>query len=498
MIVLPLYLHSNMGSQVETLAEILESAPGNWFIRWLLIDSLVAEGRDAEARILLAEPSELPSRPYFLYYAARAHEALEPARAVEILRRLVEMDPGNAAHYGEEAGRIIPLHGLPDQCVGDSQVNSHPIPCEQETSFECRWQMDRDRQGSARKQELTRESIISVFAACLVMLGVCVWLLVVGISTYNPAKPQILAKFETVDDLEPELETKEMVRVEHWRPRPASATLAMNLVASQSPADLSVVSSETDSTRLGMVDMGLELGNSMIFGGGGGGADSVMFFGSKSRGKRFLFILDASGSMTHEQIELRDRELRKTLKQLTSATYHVLIFGGGAYFAEKGWGTNGVDPLSYHSPESEYRFSLVGTGFALIDPQAFEPPGWLKADSKQVLATLREVRRSGVLFSTDWDNALRMGHMMEPPPDVIYFMSDGKDPELDIDAIVENNQKRGKPKINCLAMQTGFGAAEFAEIARRSGGQFLIVDKRGKPIDGFDYLHDPEKYARRL
>lgn len=487
-----------MGSKVETLTGILESAPGNWFIRWILIDSLVAEGRAEEASAFLVEPMELPSRPYFLYYAARAHETLAPTRAIEILQRLVDLDPGNAAHYLEEAGRIMPRQVVADHPSDDSRVNIHSVPGLQEETLERRWQLEKDRQGAFRKNQVTRESILSIVVACVIMLGVCVWLLVVGISTYTPADPQILAKFEPVEDLEPELETKKLERVEHWRPKPSSASMAMNLVASRNPADLSVVSFETDSSHLGMVDMGLELGNSMIFGGGGGGADSVMFFGSKSRGKRFLFILDASGSMTHEQIELRDRELRNTLKQLKSATYHVLIFGGGAYFAEKGWGTNGVDPLSYHSPETEYRFSLVDTGFALIDPPSFKPPGWLKAESKQVLATLREVRRSGVLFSTDWDNALRMGHMMEPPPDVIYFMSDGKDPELDIDAIIENNHKRGKPRINCLAMQTGFGAAEFSEIAKRSGGQFLIVDKRGKPIDGFDYLLDPEKYARRL
>ena len=487
-----------MGSQVETLTGILESAPGNWFIRWRLIDSLVAEGRDADARSFLAEPLELPSRPYFLYYAARAHELLEPAKAVEILKRLVEIDPGNELHYLEEAGRIIPGQGLPDQYSGDGRVNRLSNPCRREEIEERRRRWQGDRQSAVRKDEVTRESILSMVAACVIMLGICVGLLVVGISTHVPAESPIVAKFEPVEEPQPELEAKKLERVEHRRPKPASAAVAMNLVASRSPADLRVASFETDSSHPGMVEMGLDLGSSMTFGGGGGGAESVMFFGSKSRGKRFLFILDASGSMTYEQIELRDRELRKSLKQLTSATYHVLIFGGGAYFAEKGWGANAIDPLSYHSPESEYRFSLVDTGFALTDPSSFKPPGWLKADSKQILATLREVRRSGVLFSTDWDNALRMGHMMEPPPDVIYFMSDGKDPELDIDAIVENNRKRGKPRINCLAMQTGFGAAEFAEIARRSGGQFLIVDKRGKPIDGSDYLLDPEKYSRRL
>jgi hypothetical protein len=47
-------------------------------------------------------------------------------------------------------------------------------------------------------------------------------------------------------------------------------------------------------------------------------------------------------------------------------------------------------------------------------------------------------------------------------------------------------------------MQTNAAQKEFAEIARRTGGAYTIVDKNGEPIDGFEYMKNPKKFAGRL
>ena len=39
---------------------------------------------------------------------------------------------------------------------------------------------------------------------------------------------------------------------------------------------------------------------------------------------------------------------------------------------------------------------------------------------------------------------------------------------------------------------------QFAEVARETKGSYTIVDKEGEPIDGFDYLKNPDKYRGRL
>ena len=87
---------------------------------------------------------------------------------------------------------------------------------------------------------------------------------------------------------------------------------------------------------------------------------------------------------------------------------------------------------------------------------------------------------------------------MDPPPDVIFFMSDGADSKLDITDIISASRKAGKPKINCIAMQTLTGAAKFSEIAKKSRGSFTIVDKDGEPLDGDEVIKDPASFAGRL
>ena len=38
----------------------------------------------------------------------------------------------------------------------------------------------------------------------------------------------------------------------------------------------------------------------------------------------------------------------------------------------------------------------------------------------------------------------------------------------------------------------------LTKIARKTKGSYVIVDKSGKPIYGFDYLKNPGKFKNRL
>tara|TARA_R110002096_G_scaffold403088_2_gene600588 strand:- start:1726 stop:2058 length:333 start_codon:yes stop_codon:yes gene_type:complete len=110
---------------------------------------------------------------------------------------------------------------------------------------------------------------------------------------------------------------------------------------------------------------------------------------------------------------------------------------------------------------------------------------------------MKIVKKDSLFWGTDWVAALKMGHLMDPPPDVIFFMADGTGGNSP-PPILSINSKMGKPPINMVAMQTTQGIKEFAEIAKKTKGSFTIVDKKGKPIDGFDYMDNPGKYKGRL
>ena len=98
---------------------------------------------------------------------------------------------------------------------------------------------------------------------------------------------------------------------------------------------------------------------------------------------------------------------------------------------------------------------------------------------------------------TKWDVALTVAHHMDPPPDVIFFMADGTGGN-EPDPIIEVNKLKGRPVINTIAMQTSRGRNEFFAMSEASKGVFTVVDKDGKPIDGIDYIKEPEKFEDRL
>lgn len=362
----------------------------------------------------------------------------------------------------------------------------------------------REKNESSISVESRRNKILSVLAGLAATTIICLLMLVVVTSSPRSKPPQIVAsappeKAEVID--------KQVMTKPQNVPTPATLTsgaMAMDAVTTTAVSDISMQTFDTPGIGMGDSTMGMGFGSSMTFGTGGG--SSAMFFGSKSTGQRFLFVLDASISMQPNQVELRDNELEKTLKTLRGVDYHVMLFAGGAYFAEKGWGLKPIKgkpkfgPTEFISPEGEYEFkakSLYDYSLAKAD-SSFPAPKWLKATSSSTRKSIQFVKESKRFSGTDWDNALELAHLMKPSPDVIFFMSDGLDKTLNVSSILANSKRHGRPKINCVAMQTADGKESFAELAKGSRGTFTIVDKDGEAIDGFDYIKNPEKYKGRL
>jgi hypothetical protein len=349
-----------------------------------------------------------------------------------------------------------------------------------------------------------REKLQSVAAGVSTTAVLCLLMLLVVTAAPRPSPPQILASAPVVS--QDSMEDERMQRPEKvpMPVPPAAGAMAMNVISTAVVSDLTMTSVDSAGFGMGDATLGMSFGSSFDLGSAGG--SSAMFFGSKATGRRFLFVLDASRSMKPNQVKLRNEELNRTLKSLRGIDYQVILFAGGAYFADKGWGiapkasAAQFGPEKFTSPDGDYEFKSTSLfQFSLVgDEDDFPLPKWKSANSVNIARSIERVETSELFSGTDWDNALRIAHLMKPPPDVIFFMSDGLDRELDASEIVRNSKKNGAPKINSVAMQTTDGAEGFSTIARRTGGSYTIVDKDGQPIDGFEFMKDPEKFAGRL
>ncbi|MCB1230010.1 MAG: hypothetical protein KDN19_07085 [Verrucomicrobiae bacterium] len=316
-------------------------------------------------------------------------------------------------------------------------------------------------------------------------------------------EPEIVAQvIAPTQTNQPQMEKKAVMK----QVEQASAAMAASPIAKMLRANTAAKIAAPEVTKVSDGPLGFGEGDfGSGFGFGSGMGSGATFFGSRSAGKRFLFVLDHSASMRDSQVTLRNNELEKTLSSLSAnVQYQVILFAGGALFAQEGW--------KYDNRGTGQRYNIIdpkGNKYPFFAKQGafdweFDGPDsrmprerWLPATKSNVERTVEFVKGVEKFYGTDWGLALKMGQLMSPPPDVIFFMSDGTGGN-EPGPILDFNRSHGRSKINTFAMQTSAGAKEFNEIAEGSGGEFVIVARDGKIIKGRDYLRNPSEYSADL
>lgn len=316
--------------------------------------------------------------------------------------------------------------------------------------------------------------------------------------------PEIIAAIAPAVPKKQEMQKKNVVK--QTRKTSASAAARAPLAKlMRANAVAKIALPDVNKTSKGPLGIGdADFGGGGFGSGTGGMGSGASFFGGSSTGQRFLFVLDHSISMKPHQVKLRNDELEKALKGLQGVSYHVMLFAGGVYYVDEGWRAAKQQPTPhptvFESPNGEYRFKSNGLfDFQLLGGEGkFPSPKWLTANPSNVRRSIDQVKKAPQFGGTDWDTALQIAHLMNPPPDVIFFMTDGIDNQINVAEIIRNSRRRGGPKINCIAMQTAAAQKEFAEIAQGTSGDYIIVDKNGKPINGLDYIKNPSRFKGRL
>lgn len=297
------------------------------------------------------------------------------------------------------------------------------------------------------------------------------------------------------------------------------------LVSTSSTSTISLPDTPVDAVS--MPDMGSLMGGASMSSGGfgsagaGGGFGSgvgigglkgISFFGMASPLERVVFVLDYSGSMKPNQLDLVNNEMQNTLRLLPPrAEYQVVMFGGGARFADNTWKMENVgwppDPnracLITHRPtKKEFRFAWDETKKDFIFQGAdseLPTDRWLRADPNNVRRTMNELRKTDGWNGTHWGWGFKLALNMKPAPKTIYFMTDGVGGS-NVKEILKYNKEvtKANAQINTLLMHTSQGATQMNTLAKESGGKFTIVFNDGNTVDGDTYFKEREKYDEML
>jgi hypothetical protein len=203
--------------------------------------------------------------------------------------------------------------------------------------------------------------------------------------------------------------------------------------------DPTVASADLEVTGAGAVptiDGGGASGAAPL-GGGGAGAS---FFGVTSRGMRFVYIVDRSGSMGDDlKMEQATDELIRSVAALPDYTrYYILLFAN-----------------SFETPPGQ--------------------DGWTRATPAAVSRLGRWLGDIDPDGGTEPAAAFQRTFTLTPRPDVIFFLTDGIIPAETVDLVAELNVGGSKVVINTIAFGDPTSQDLLKRIAADSGGVYRFV-----------------------
>jgi len=175
--------------------------------------------------------------------------------------------------------------------------------------------------------------------------------------------------------------------------------------------------------------------------GPGGGGGGTSFFGIGGRGQRFAYIVDVSGSMsTGERLPTAIHELKRSIAALPDfASVYVCLF------------------------------------HTVPVPQPFAN-GWVRARPANVARYAQWLDQQRPQGGTEPRPAFEASFILSPPPDVIFFLTDGEIPEQTADLVAQLNAKqKRKVTVHAIAFSSDAGQEQLRRIARESEGTFRFV-----------------------
>ena len=246
-------------------------------------------------------------------------------------------------------------------------------------------------------------------------------------------------------------------------PPPSSSSFRAKAVSDIAIPDLSIDTKDLNptvevnvNTDVGVGDVGVDL--SAL-----NNAFTSSFMGVQSQANRIAFIIDYSASMRGKDKVMRS-ELEAAVNKLPPAGEVCLIFFSGpswlagedAKVIEKKWkGDNkgGWKPVAGFKPSR---------------------PKWIPVTPSTKKTLSKAIWNTPLTFGSVWDNSYRWAlTLLNPKPDVIYFMTDGAASVKGMDIIKKNS---GRTKIYTIAYGTPDKAKiPLREIADMTGGKFKFV-----------------------
>lgn len=177
----------------------------------------------------------------------------------------------------------------------------------------------------------------------------------------------------------------------------------------------------------------------------GGGGAGTSFFGVSSRGTRFAYIVDISGSMGSERkIQIAMRELSQSITDL---------------------------------PDFAYFYIVLFSSDATVPPMQ---ENWNRARPSTVRHFIRWLGQVAPGGGTQPRSAFSQVFSLQDRPDVIFFMTDGEITNFSAQEVAAYNGRGRRVVINTIAFGDPSSQDLLRDIARESGGVYRFIPSGGR------------------
>lgn len=339
------------------------------------------------------------------------------------------------------------------------------------------------RLAAQRRKTSISSGIIAVLVIALVglLLG-CI--LLPTLVKENP----VIVTYESSLIEETEMEERKVTTEVTRKPASPSSSMA-KVIAANTTSNVSIPVPDT------VVEVqSLDFGDGEDFGSGWGDGDGTgggaTFFNQNVKGERIAFVIDYSLSMKGERDKLMREELTKSVSGLSSSVkFQMVFFSGPAWVAGSELpGFNYTKGEAIVKGKGGHKYEWTGAGLHDWTPKGKKQPvEWLDADSIGLRKAKEIIRNTPLSGGTDWENPLLMVFAMEPPPQIVFFMTDGAVGGRDMMKLTNDLAAAARENgivVNTIAMMEPKANAPMANLAKQTGGEFTIIGSDGKPKSG--------------
>jgi hypothetical protein len=330
-----------------------------------------------------------------------------------------------------------------------------------------------------RRISFISSTAVGVLAVILVMLILSLLLL----SPFFEETPTIITYQAEAPPEEEQPDRKIHQSVER---KPASPSSAMaRVIAASTPSAVMVPVAESV-----VVTPSLGYGNGDDFGDGWGDGDGssggggATFFEQRVKAGRVAYVIDFSQSMRGQREELMRDELRRSVSGLAAGMkYQIIFFAGPAWVAGSEVDMpQGRRSATVKARGGKFEWVCGGKAHDWETKGAKQQAEWRVLDGRSLDQSVALISETRLVWGTNWEPALAMAVAMDPPPEVIFFMTDGVTGG-DAQALAKDMAAKAKAKkitINTVAMMEPRAESAMKDLAKHTGGQFTIIDADGK------------------